>query len=50
MDTAKRIEWLERQRFYLSMKDHWTQQDFAQDHEWFKELMTLKGSNKNESK
>lgn len=43
MDKDKRIEWLEQQLFYLSMKDRWTSADYAQDREWNKELNELKG-------
>jgi hypothetical protein len=37
-----RINWLENQIFYLSMKDRWTQADYKQSAEWEKELKKLK--------
>lgn len=42
MDKAKRIEELEQGRFYLSMKDHWSAEDYAQDRKWAEEIRKLK--------
>jgi hypothetical protein len=38
----ERIEWLENRLFILSMKDHWTPNDFEQDRQWTNELNELK--------
>ena len=42
MDKSKRIEWLEEQMFYLSMKDRWTQADYDQYNAWHREYIELK--------
>lgn len=41
--NTERIEWLEKQIFLLSMKDHWDYKDFEQSREWRNELRELKG-------
>ena len=36
------IEELELKKFYLSMKDHWSYEDYEQDRKWFEEIQKLK--------
>ena len=43
MENIKsRIEELELKKFYLSMKDHWSYEDYEQDRKWFEEIQKLK--------
>lgn len=41
-EMNKRIDELERRRFYLSMKDHWSAADFESDRKMWQEVLTLK--------
>lgn len=41
-EIEKRIDELEKARFYLAMKDRWDSRDYAMDREWFNELLALK--------
>ena len=40
--TKVRIEELEREKFYLSMKDHWSYEDYNHNHKLFVEIQKLK--------
>lgn len=40
-EMSKRIEELEAKRFYLSMKDHWSNEDFETDRKWWTEILDL---------
>lgn len=42
MDIHEAIEKLEKERFYLSMKDHWTAEDFRRNSELKEEIRQLK--------
>lgn len=42
MNIEEKIIDLENQRFLLSMKDHWTREDFDKDNELMKEISLLK--------
>jgi hypothetical protein len=42
MKKSERIEWLNNRLFILSMKDHWTREDFDLDRQWTNELNELK--------
>lgn len=42
MTNAERITELENRRFYLSMKDRWTTEDYALDRKWREEIETLR--------
>lgn len=42
MKNNERIDWLEHQIFYLSMKDYWSNKDREQDRAWQRELRELK--------
>lgn len=41
-EKQARLEKLEREHFYLSMKDHWTAADWEKNGELFREIMKLK--------
>lgn len=41
-EMQERIDKLEAQRFYLSMKDRWSQADFDTDRKWWTEILDLK--------
>jgi hypothetical protein len=45
MKNAERIEAIERQLFYLAMKDHWNNADWARNAELNRELAELKKEN-----
>ena len=38
----EKIEQLEKQKFYLAMKDHWSNRDFVEDNRLFNEINKLK--------
>ena len=42
--NEKRIEELENKMFYLSMKDHWSNEDFEQNREWRREIERLRNA------
>lgn len=46
-EKQARLEKLERDRFYLSMKDHWGPADWDRDGELYREIMRLKEELKN---
>ena len=41
-EMKERIAKLEKERFYLDMKDHWTRRDFDKDDELLGEIKNLK--------
>ena len=41
-EIIKRMEEIERDRFFLAMADHWTRADFDRDDKLFKEWLKLK--------
>ncbi len=41
-EIQARIDELERRRFYLSMKDHWSAADFDSDRKMWIEVLDLK--------
>lgn len=41
-EMQKRIEELEKERFYLAMADRWTSNDYQLDNKLFKEITELK--------
>jgi hypothetical protein len=45
MKNAERIEAIERQIFYLAMKDHWNNTDWARNAELERKLAELKKEN-----
>lgn len=45
MKNAERIEAIEWQIFYLEMKDHWNNADWARNAELHRELAELKKEN-----
>lgn len=42
VEIQKRIEELEARRFYLSMKDRWSQDDYEADRKMWTEALELK--------
>ena len=42
MNKTERLYELEREKFYLSMKDHWSYEDYKRNRELFDEIQKLK--------